>query len=205
MATQQLALASLQDYLASGVHIGTYICTKDMRPFVYKVRPDGLYVLDLKKVDERIRIAARFLARFDPQLILAVSSRIYGIQPVKKFGEVVGCRVIAGRIIPGTLTNPAIKTYVEPDVVLMSDPKADKQIHDEAIEVGIPVVSLCDTDNITRFIELVIPTNNRGRKALAFVFWLLARQILRERGDLPEDADLGIPPSEFETKIGGLE
>ncbi|RLI85254.1 MAG: 30S ribosomal protein S2 [Archaeoglobales archaeon] len=170
------------EYLAAGVHIGTQIRTGDMRRFIYKVRSDGLYVLDIKKLDERIRIAGRFLARFEPPKILVVSARQYGQKPVMMFSKAVGSDYVIGRFIPGTLTNPMLKEYREPDVVVVTDPTIDRQAVDEATRVGIPVVALCDTNNSTSNVDLVIPTNNKGRKALALVYWLLAREVLRSRG-----------------------
>jgi small subunit ribosomal protein S2 len=170
------------EYLAAGVHIGTQIRTGDMKRFIYKVRPDGLYVLDIKKLDERIRIAGKFLARFEPSKILVVSARQYGQKPVMMFSKAVGSNYVIGRFIPGTLTNPMLKEYREPDVVVVTDPAIDRQAVEEATRVGIPVVALCDTNNSTANVDLVIPTNNKGRKALALVYWLLAREVLRNRG-----------------------
>jgi small subunit ribosomal protein S2 len=170
------------EYLAAGVHIGTQIRTGDMKRFIYKVRPDGLYVLDIKKLDERLRIAGKFLARYEPSKILAVAARQYGQKPVMMFAKVVGCDYVIGRFIPGTLTNPMLKEYREPDVVIVTDPAIDRQAVEEATRVGIPVVALCDTNNSTINVDLVIPTNNKGRKALALVYWLLAREVLKNRG-----------------------
>lgn len=194
-------LIPLEKYLAAGVHIGTHICTKFMEPFVYRVRNDGLYILDVRKIDERIRIAAKFLSRYEPSKIAAVSVRTYGQKPVVKFCNYVGCKPFTGRFMPGTFTNPSLKWYFEPDIVLLTDPRADSQALKEAAEIGIPIVSLADTDNRTEYIDLIIPANNKGRKSLALIYWLLARQILRERGLLPPDGDLPEPPSEFEVKL----
>ncbi len=170
------------EYLAAGVHIGTQIKTGDMKKFIYKVRPDGLYVLDIRQLDERIRIAGKFLARFEPSKILAVAARQYGQKPVMMFAKAVGADYVIGRFVPGTLTNPMLKEYREPDVVLVTDPAIDRQAVEEATDVGIPVVALCDSNNSASNIDLVIPTNNKGRKALALVYWLLAREVLRNRG-----------------------
>ncbi len=193
-------LIPLEQYLAAGVHIGTHICNKYMERFVYRVRPDGLYVLDVRKVDERIRIAARFISRYDPEKILAVSVRQYGGRPVEKFCSLVRCKPVTGRFIPGTLTNPRLQYYVEPDLLIITDPRADAQAISEAAEMGIPVVALADTDNKIEFIDLIIPANNKGRKSLALIYWLLARQVLRERGELAPDAELPVPVEEFEAK-----
>jgi len=193
-------LIPLEQYLAAGVHIGTHICNKYMERFVYRVRPDGLYVLDVRKVDERIRIAARFISRYEPEKILAVSVRQYGGRPVEKFCSLVRCKPVTGRFIPGTLTNPRLQYYVEPDLLIITDPRADAQAISEAAEMGIPVVALADTDNKIEFIDLIIPANNKGRKSLALIYWLLARQVLRERGELAPDAELPVPVEEFEAK-----
>ena len=63
------------------------------------------------------------------------------------------------------------------------------------------MIALCSTDNDFSFVDLVIPTNNKGRRALATVYWLLARQVLRERGEIPPDGDLDTPIEEFEVKL----
>lgn len=195
-------LVDMDQYLSSGVHIGTRQKTGAMRSYVYRVRPDGLYVLDVRKTDERIRLAARLISKFEPEKVVVVSARQYGQRPVMKFGEVTGAKVSAGRFIPGALTNPSYKGYIEPKVLVLTDPLADEQPLSEAAEVGIPVVGLCDTDNETANIDLVIPTNNRGRKALALVYWLMARQVLKERGEISQDGEFGASLEEFETKLG---
>ncbi|AEA47596.1 30S ribosomal protein S2 [Archaeoglobus veneficus] len=175
-------LISPDEYLAAGVHIGTQVKTGDMRKFIYKVRPDGLYVLDIRQLDERIKIAGKFLSRFEPAKILVVAARQYGQKPAKMFAKVVGADCIVGRFVPGTLTNPMLREYREPDVVIVTDPAIDSQAVQEATDIGIPVVALCDSNNSAANVDLVIPTNNKGRKALALVYWLLAREILRNRG-----------------------
>jgi small subunit ribosomal protein S2 len=187
--------------LSAGIHIGTRMKTKDMEQFIYRVRPDGLFVLDVKKTDERIRVAAKFLARFEPSRIAAAAARLYAQEPVKKFCELTGAVPVVGRFIPGLLSNPLYPNRIEPDVIIVSDPRADSQAVKEAASVGIPVVALCSTDNDFSGVDLVIPTNNKGRRALAVIYWLLARQILRERGELPPDKDPPLTIEDFEAKI----
>jgi|YelNatPaOPRAMG01_1025707.scaffolds.fasta_scaffold66333_2 small subunit ribosomal protein S2 len=187
--------------LSAGIHIGTRMKTKDMEQFIYRVRPDGLFVLDVKKTDERIRVAAKFLARFEPSRIAAAAARLYAQEPVKKFCEVVGATPIVGRFIPGLLSNPLYPNRIEPNVLIVSDPRADSQAVREAASVGVPVIALCSTDNDFSGVDLVIPTNNKGRRALAVIYWLLARQVLRERGELPPDKDMPLTIEDFEAKI----
>ncbi|WP_456483996.1 30S ribosomal protein S2 [Methanopyrus kandleri] len=191
-------LVPLNDYLAAGVHIGTQQKTKDMEPFIYRTRADGLHVIDVRKTDERIRIAANFLSMYNTDEILVVSRRYYGQKPVSKFAEATGATAIPGRFVPGTLTNPEYDGYLEPEVIVLTDPRADFQALVEAQSVGIPIVALCDTDNFTGNVDLAIPTNNKGRKALALVYWLLARELLKKLDRLEEDEEFEYDPEDFE-------
>ena len=170
-----------ETYLTSGVHIGTQQKSASMRRFVYKVRFDGLHVLDVRETDRRIRFAAQFLARFPADRILVVSQRQYGQKPVRVFAKTTGAVSFAERFVPGCLTNPNLAEYFEPKVLLVTDPATDQQALSEAVSIGIPVVGLCDVNNETRDVDLVIPANNKGRVALATVYWLLAREVLKSR------------------------
>jgi small subunit ribosomal protein S2 len=152
-------------------------------PYIYRVRTDGLYVLDVQSTDKRIRLAAKFLAKYDPSKILIVSARQYGQRPATMLAKAIGAKANVGRFIPNTLTNPDFYGFIEPDALITTDPSGDAQAVNEAIDAGIPVIALCDTNNMTSNVDLVIPTNNKGRKALTLIYWLLARQVLRERGE----------------------
>ena len=188
-------------YLTSGVHIGTQQKSADMMPFIYKVRSDGLYVLDIKKTDTRIRQAAKFLSRFPAAKILIVAARQYGQKPAKLFGKAIGAQVIAGRFVPGTLTNPQVEEYVEPEVLFVTDPAADQQALREGLNIGVPVVGLCDANNETHNVDLIVPTNNKGRRALATVYWLLTRELLKERGELKADGDFTPTIDDYEASL----
>ncbi len=188
-------------YLTSGVHIGTQQKSADMKDFIYKVRQDGLYVLDVKKTDDRIRAAAHFLAGFNAQRIMVASARQYGQRPAREFCKAIGAPAFAGRFVPGTLTNPSNKNFIEPDVLVVTDPAADKQALAEALNLGIPIVALCDANNETRNVDLVVPTNNKGRRALACVYWLLTREVLVTRGDIKDPADFKMEIEDFEAKL----
>ncbi len=187
--------------LSAGIHIGTRMKTGDMEQFIYRVRADGLFVLDVKKTDDRIRVAGKFLARYEPGKIAAAAARLYAQEPISKFCQVTGATPVVGRFIPGLLSNPLYPNRIEPEVLIVSDPRADLQAVKEAASVGIPIVALCSTDNEFNGVDLVIPTNNKGRRALAVIYWLLARQTLRERGELPVDKDLPLTVDDFEAKI----
>ena len=187
--------------LSAGVHIGTRIKTKDMEPFIYKVRPDGLFVLDMEQMNERIKMVARFLSRLDISKVVVASSKRYGRNPVEKFCEVLGCRPYIGRFTSGSFTNPEYAGFFEPVAVIVTDSLADQQIVEEASQIRIPVVALCSTDNSLKNVDLVIPVNNKGRRSLAIVYWLLVREIMRERGTLPASGEFGATIEDFETTL----
>ncbi len=194
-------LIPLDNYLAAGLHIGTQQKTHDMEKYIFRVRADGLYVLDIRKTDERIRQVSKFLAQYDADDILVVSTRQYGQAPVKKFGEVTGCKTIPGRFIPGTLTNPDYSKFIEPKILIVTDPRSDSQAVLESKQNGIPVVGLCDTENLLNNVDIAIPVNNKGRKAIALVYWLLAREVLRARGDIGPEDELDYQSEDFELKF----
>ena len=194
-------LIPLEEYLAAGLHIGTQQKTHDMEKYIFRIRSDGLYVLDISKTNDRIMDAAKFLAKYDPEDILVVATRQYGQAPVKKFGEVTGCKSIPGRFIPGTLTNPNYSKFIEPKVIVVTDPRSDSQAIIESKQIGVPVVALCDTENLLSTVDLAIPVNNKGRKAIALVYWLLARQMLREKEIIGEDENLEMDATDFELKF----
>jgi len=189
-------LVPVEEYLAAGIHIGTQQKSKDMKKFIYRVRGDGLYILDIRETDERIKTAAKFLNQFDTPNILVVTSRQYGQFPAKKFAETIGGMAVTGRFIPGMLTNQNLHNYIEPEVVVVTDPIGDAQVVKEAVQSGIPILALCDTNNMTSFVDLVIPTNNKGRKALGMIYYLLTREMLRLRG-----ITTSLTPEDFETEF----
>ena len=194
-----------QLYLSCGIHIGTKLLTGDARRFIYRQTNYGLYVIDLTKTDERLSIAAKFLSKYIEEgsdRVIVTSIRRYGKEPVKRFCEVLGCKSIITRFIPGSLTNPLIDTYIkDASVVVIVDPHADKVILREAKLARIPVVSLFDTDDTLNGIDLAIPANNRGKKALGLAFFLLARQILLELGKIASEEEFPYALEEFTSKI----
>ena len=183
-------LVPLDVYEQHAVHIGTNQKSADMRKFLDTMRQDGggLHLIDVHQTDSRIRTVAKFLSNYDPERILVVSARQYGQRPARKFAECIGAMRIVGRFIPGTLTNSRLRTYIEPEVILVTDPAADSQALSEAVSSGLPVVGICDANNRLRNVDLVLPANNKGRRSLALVYWLLGREILKNRGVLT-DAD----------------
>ncbi|MCL4388390.1 30S ribosomal protein S2 [Candidatus Marsarchaeota archaeon] len=198
---EEQLLANQNDYLESGVHIATKVKSPGMKQFIYKVREDGLYLLDLKTIDTRIRTAAEMISRYDPKEIVVTASRIYAIVAAEKFSEAISARFIKGRVTPGVFTNPYREDFSEPKLIVISDSRNEKQAVKEASKVNMPIIALCDTDNSTKFIDLVVPVNNRGRKSLAFVYYLLAREVLMKRGAIKSYEEFQFKLDDFEAKI----
>jgi len=187
--------------LSTGIRVGTAVKTKFMIPYVTQASPEGLYLMDLDITLARIQTAAKFINRVNIEDVIVCSGREYANTPIEKFCEITGATKMLGRFMPGTLTNPSLPYYIEPKLVLISDPQVDAQAITEATNAGIPVIGVSNTDNITSKIDLVIPANNRGRKSLATIYWLLAREILLEKGEIKNDAQMKYEIDDFETKI----
>ncbi|MEO9308210.1 30S ribosomal protein S2 [Nitrosotalea sinensis] len=200
--SKQEELDHMEKYvLSTGIRVGTQVKTKFMTPFVTKATNEGLYIIDSKKTLSRIQTAAKFINRSDSTKIIVCSGREYASTPVEKFCEVTGTTPMLGRFMPGTLTNPSLPYYIEPQLVFVSDPQVDEQAVIEATNAGIPVIGISNTDNVTSKLDLVIPANNRGRKSLAAIYWLLAREILLQKGKIKNADSMQYQIDDFETKI----
>lgn len=177
-------------YLKHGTHIGLTYRTGNMRKFIYKVRQDRLSIFSLNMIDERIRLAAKMLARLDKDDVLIIGSRAYARRPVRKFAENTGFRYVSGRFRPGSFTNPQEKNFRQPKIILVADPIADRQAVREAARVGISIIGVCDSHALTRNLDLIIPLNNKGKQSIALMFWLLTKQYLIERGEMKEGDEM---------------
>ena len=185
--------------LATGIRVGTEVKTKYMIPYITQASPEGLYLFDLDITLSRIETAARFIKKFDINKVIVYSGRTYANTPIEKFCELTGATKMLGRFMPGTLTNPLLPYYSEPQLIIVSDPQVDVQAVTEATNAGIPVIGIANTDNVTSKLDLVIPANNRGRKSLATVYWLLANEILQDSKAMKYEID------DFETKTVEVE
>ena len=201
MSEQTEAIDIKKMVLATGIRVGTQVKTKFMVPFITKASPEGLYMLDLDITLEKIKTVAKFINRLGTDNLIVCSGRQYAETPIEKFCEMLGAKKLLGRFMPGTLTNPSLPYYIEPKLVFISDPQVDEQAIIEATNAGIAIVGIANTDNLTSNLDVIIPANNRGRKALATVYWLLVRQILIEKGELKENESMKYQIDDFETKI----
>ena len=182
-------LLPLDTYQQHFVHIGTQQSSAHMVPFLedQKQEGTGLYLINLEETNKRFSIVSNFLSKYKPENILVVSARQYGQRPARRFAQAIGARHIVGRFIPGTLPNPRLRSYIEPEVIIVTDPQADQQALSEAVNSGLPVVGICDANNTLRFVDLVLPANNKGRRSLALVYWLLAREVVKAQGRVTDD------------------
>ena len=163
--------------IASGIRVGTVVKTKFMIPFITQSNPEGFYLLDLDLILNRIQTAGRFIKKFDISRVVVCSGSNLAKTSLEKFCEITGATMMFGRFMPGTLTNPSLPYYSEPQLVIISDPQIDTQAVTEATNAGIPVIGISNTDNITSELDLIIPANNRGRQSIATIYWLLAGEI----------------------------
>ena len=190
-------LIDSKEYLKSGIHIGTKFKTKYMAKFIYKTRPDGLSVLNLQQIDERVALAANFLAQYEPDEILITCRRENGWKALKKLGELTGIKVLPGRYPPGILTNSNLDTVTEPKAMMVCDPWPDKNAVEDAFKIGVPIIALCDTNNQSNKLDLVVPCNNKGKKSVGLIFYLIAREYMQKRGLLKGDEELPAKIEDF--------
>ena len=190
---QKSYLVDLDKYLKVGLHIGTKYRTKYMANFIYKIRPDGLCVLNVQRIDERLGLLAKFLANYEPKDILVVGRRENSWDALQMFNKLTGIKVLIGRYPPGLMTNIDLDTFTETKLMVVTDPWPDKNAVNDAFRVGIPIIGLCDTNNESNYLDLVVPCNNKGKKSLGLFYWILAKEFLKLKGIIKTDGEMKVP------------
>jgi small subunit ribosomal protein S2 len=203
MAQENIWLVSLEEYIKAGVHIGTKIKNKQTKKFIARVRSDGLAIIDVMKLDERLRLSTKLLSKYKPYQILAVGRRETARKPLQMLNKYTGINVYPKRYPPGLLTNPALDIFKDVDVVIITDPILDRNALLDAYRTGKITIAFVDTNNSLGYIDIAIPANNRGAKSLALLYYIIAREYLRNRGLLSKREELPVSYEEFMEK--GLE
>lgn len=159
-----------------------------MKRYIYKCRADGVNLFDVKKIYEKIQVAARMIVSIpEEETVIAVSGRTAGQRAVYKFGQYTRCQAIAGRWTPGMLTNQITKTFVEPRLLLVTDPRIDYNAIIESSYVNIPVIAICNSDNTLTYVDCAIPCNNRSKRSVAMIYWLLTKAVLKLKDEFKSD------------------
>ena len=195
--TEENLLIDSKVYLKSGIHIGTKFQTKYMNKFIYKTRTDGLKVLNLQQIDERLKIMINMCSEYEPSEILIVCRRENGWKPLKKLAEMTGIEVFAGRYPPGIMTNPQLRNYMEKKIVIVADPWPDRNAVNDCMKIGVPVIGLCDTNNQSNNLDLVVPCNNKGKKSLGLLFFIFAKGYMKSKGLIADDAGFNAALEDF--------
>jgi small subunit ribosomal protein SAe len=179
----------VQKMLACQTHIGTKNLEPAMERYVYRRRQDGVHVINLQKTYEKIVLAARVIAAIEnPADVCVISARPYGQRAVLKFAKYIGAQPIVGRFTPGTFTNQIQEKFVEPRLLVLTDPRVDHQPLKESSFVNLPTIAFCNTDSPMRYVDIAIPCNNKAKHSLGLMWWLLAREVLYLKGKIPRGA-----------------
>jgi len=175
-------LIPIEDYVKAGCYIGTKVITPDMRKFVYRRRADGIAIINTNIIDQKIGEAAGELAKYKPNEWVLVCKREAGWRAVKLFSELTGVRVFTKKYPAGIITNTCLPDFFETDMIFVCDPWLDKNAMNDALNVKRRIFAICDTNNLSREANVIIPANNKSNKSLGVIWYILAREYMKSQG-----------------------
>ncbi len=197
-------LIPIEDYVKAGCYIGTKVITPDMRKFVYRRRADGIAIINTNIIDQKIGEAAKLISEYKPEDWILVCKREAGWRAIKLFSELTGVRSFTKKYPAGIITNTNLPDFFETEMIFVCDPWLDKNAMNDAINVKKRIFSICDTNNLARDANFIIPANNKSNKSLGVIFYILAREYMKAKGiskKLPEMEDfIGEKLGELEPK-----
>ena len=175
-------------------HLGSKYCSNLMKVYIWKKRKDGFFLINVSNILDKIKLAARAVVAINNKNeIIAISNSSKSEKAVLKFSNYIGCQAIVGRWIPGKLTNQTCKNFSQPQLIILANPSLDIQPLTEASYVNVPTIAFCNTDSSLKFIDIVIPGNTKGKHSVAFLWWLLTREILILKGELNSEDEWNVP------------
>jgi small subunit ribosomal protein S2 len=184
-------LVPLDEYVKSGIYLGTRAVTPNMKPFVYRRRADGLAIFNTDIIDEKLKEGIEYLSKFSPEEVILVCKRDAGWKAVEKFGELTGIRIFTKKYPAGILTNTLLPDFFENELTIITDQWIDKNALQDTLKVNKKVLMICDTNNFSKGADKIIIGNNKSEKSLELIFYLLAKGYMKARGmDLSKIPDL---------------
>jgi len=183
-------LIPLEEYVKSGIYLGTKVVTPAMKPFVYRRRADGLAIFNTDLIDEKLKEGIEYLSKFEPEDIILVCKRQAGWRVAEKFSELTGIRVFTKKYPAGILTNTDLEDFFENELTIVTDSWLDKNALNDTINVNKKVLMICDTNNFAKSADQIIIGNNKSPRSLGVIFYLLTRGYCKSRKINAEIPDL---------------
>ena len=198
-------LVPLEEYIKTGIYLGTKVVTPNMKPFVYRRRADGLAILNTDLIDEKLREGIDYLSKFAPEDVILVCKREAGWEVAKKFGKITGIRIFTRKYPAGVLTNKQLPEFFENELTIITDSWIDKNALNDTLRVNKKILMICDTNNFSKGANQIILGNNKSLKSLGLIFYLLARGYCKARKINADIPDLEEWTGESEETIGKKE